>query len=260
MKGRQIGDKMWEDRWDASLELSMDEANATDTNNTEVWAETKKPVDGDLALNIKLILLDGAIMPDAHYQHKDESQYNRYPGSLPKFDKCSREVQCLNCSKEHNKANCKKYAPMPAQDYHQGHQTCCDQHDSYNSQSCIKNNFVWDGLLFPVNLSIPNVHDNSSSLKKSINTGIPDALPKCFVSLKPMVTAKHSTIRIQLISGMYICPCTLADVWTIFTRGKQPREVHCLIIENVPVMTAWLPTTAARIAIARTGHLIFSAM
>jgi len=142
MKGRQIGDKMREDRWDAGLKLSMDEANATDTNNTKVWAETKKPVDGDLALNVKLVLLNGAIMPDAHYQHKDESQYNRYPGSLPKFDKCGREVQSLNCSKEHNKANCKKYAPMPAQDYHQGHQTCCDQHDSYNSQSCIKNNFV----------------------------------------------------------------------------------------------------------------------
>jgi hypothetical protein len=31
-----------------------------------------------------------------------------------------------------------------------------------------------------------------------------------------------------------------------------------LIIENVPVITAWLPTTAARMAIARTGHLIFS--
>jgi hypothetical protein len=86
MKGRQIGDKMREDRWDASLKLSMDETNATHTNNTEVWAETKKPVDGDLALNVKLILLDGAIVPYAHYQHKDESQDNRDPGSLPKLD------------------------------------------------------------------------------------------------------------------------------------------------------------------------------
>jgi hypothetical protein len=93
-----------------------------------------------------------------------------------------------------------------------------------------------------------------------VNIDIPDAFPKCFVFLKPMVTAKHSIIIIQLISGMYICPCALADVWIIFTRGKQPREAHCLIIENVPVMTAWLPTTAARIAIAIMGHLIFSKM
>lgn len=30
------------------------------------------------------------------------------------------------------------------------------------------------------------------------------------------------------------------------------------MIEKVPVMIAWLPTTAARIAIAKTGHLICS--
>jgi hypothetical protein len=42
------------------------------------------------------------------------------------------------------------------------------------------------------------------------------------------------------------------------TLGKQPKAEHCLIIEKVPVMMAWLPTTAASIAIAKTGHLIFS--
>lgn len=142
MKCRQIGDKMREDCWDASLKLSVNEANATDTNNTEVGAETKKPVDGDLALNVEFVLLDGAIVPDAHYQHEDESENDRDPGSLPELDEGGREIQGLNGSEEYNEANCKKYAPMPAQDYHQGHQTCCDQHDSYNSQSCIKNNCV----------------------------------------------------------------------------------------------------------------------
>jgi hypothetical protein len=48
------------------------------------------------------------------------------------------------------------------------------------------------------------------------------------------------------------------DVCTIFTLGKQFKEQHCFITENVPVITAWLPTTAASIAIPRTGHLIFS--
>jgi hypothetical protein len=79
-----------------------------------------------------------------------------------------------------------------------------------------------------------------------------------FVSLKPMVTAKHNSIKVQLISGIYIWPCILDDVWTILTLGKQPKAEHCLIIEKVPVMMAWLPTTAASIAIARTGHLISS--
>jgi len=54
---------------------------------------------------------------------------------------------------------------------------------------------------------------------------------------------------------MYICPCTVEDVCTIFTPGKQFNEEHCLIIEKVPVIIAWLPTTAASIAITRTGHL-----
>ena len=62
---------MREDCWDAGFELGVDEANATDTNDTEVRAETKEPVDGDLALNVKLILLNGAIVPDAHYQNED---------------------------------------------------------------------------------------------------------------------------------------------------------------------------------------------
>lgn len=43
------------------------------------------------------------------------------------------------------------------------------------------------------------------------------------------------------------------------TLGKQPRAEHCFIIEKVPVIIAWLPTTAASIAITRTGHLNFSA-
>lgn len=42
------------------------------------------------------------------------------------------------------------------------------------------------------------------------------------------------------------------------TRGKQPRAEHCFMMEKVPVIMAWLPTTAARIAITKTGHLNFS--
>lgn len=38
------------------------------------------------------------------------------------------------------------------------------------------------------------------------NLNIPDALPIRFVSLKPIVTAKHNIISVQLISGIYICP------------------------------------------------------
>jgi len=42
------------------------------------------------------------------------------------------------------------------------------------------------------------------------------------------------------------------------TLGKQLNGEHCLMIENVLVIMAWLPTTAARMAITRKGHLNFS--
>ena len=44
------------------------------------------------------------------------------------------------------------------------------------------------------------------------------------------------------------------EVWTTFTLGKQPRAWHCLTIEKVAVMTAWLPTIAARVAITKIGQ------
>lgn len=87
---------------------------------------------------------------------------------------------------------------------------------------------------------------------------LPDALPISFVSLKPIVTAKHKSINNQLISGIYTCPWILDEVWTTLTLGKQLNAEHCLMIEKVPVMMDWLPTTAASMAITRTGHLNFS--
>jgi hypothetical protein len=33
-------------------------------------------------------------------------------------------------------------------------------------------------------------------------TVIPEALPRRFVSLKPIVTAKHNSIKVQFISGI----------------------------------------------------------
>jgi hypothetical protein len=88
VKGRQVGDEMREDSWDAGFELGVDEANATDADNAKVRAESKEPVDGDLALDVKLVLLDGAIVLDAHYQDEDESKNDWDPGSLPELDEC----------------------------------------------------------------------------------------------------------------------------------------------------------------------------
>lgn len=39
-------------------------------------------------------------------------------------------------------------------------------------------------------------------MKTNLKWRVPDALPMDFVSLKPMVTAKVSNIKVQFISGM----------------------------------------------------------
>jgi hypothetical protein len=42
---------------------------------------------------------------------------------------------------------------VPAQNYHQRHQTCCDQHDSYNSQSCLQKHHRISFKMYKVNLA-----------------------------------------------------------------------------------------------------------
>jgi hypothetical protein len=95
---------------------------------------------------------------------------------------------------------------------------------------------------------------------RTVTRCLPDAFPMCFVSRNPTVTAMQSTMSSQLISGMYIWPWILSDVCTTFTLGKQLRDRLWLIMENVPLIIAWLPTTDAKIASTSTGHLIDSAI
>jgi len=48
-------------------------------------------------------------------------------------------------------------------------------------------------------------------------------------------------------------------VCTTFTLEKQLRDWLWLMMENVPLMMAWLSTTDAKIASTSTGHLTLSA-
>ena len=41
---------------------------------------------------------------------------------------------------------------------------------------------------------------------------------------------------------------------TIFIRGKHPKALDWLMMENVAEMMAWLPTTVASVAMIRTGQ------
>jgi hypothetical protein len=66
-------------------------------------------------------------------------------------------------------------------------------------------------------------------------------------------------MRIQLISGLYICPRYFLEVWMIFTLGKHPTASACLIIEYVADIVAWLETIAAAVATTNAGQSILSA-
>lgn len=44
------------------------------------------------------------------------------------------------------------------------------------------------------------------------------------------------------------------DVWTILSRGKQPRAVDCFIHEKVAVVIARLAISAATLAMINTGQ------
>ena len=100
----------------------MYEANPFHTDNSKSRTQAKEPVDGNLILDIKLIFLEGAIVPDIHDNHENEGECNGYPSSFQELNKRSREIECFNGAKEENETYSHKNALMPTQDYHQGHQ------------------------------------------------------------------------------------------------------------------------------------------
>lgn len=96
-------------------------------------------------------------------------------------------------------------------------------------------------------------------LKLHQRVNSPQAFPIWCWFLNPLVTATQRTIRIQLISGMYMWLWFLFDVCTTFTLGKQPSAAACLINENVADIVAWLATIAAAVATTNTGQYMVSA-
>lgn len=64
----------------------------------------------------------------------------------------------------------------------------------------------------------------------------------------------HTTIRNQLMAGIYICPMNFRDVWIILRRGKQPSAIDCFMHENVAVVIVRLAIKAATLAITKTGQ------
>lgn len=62
----EVGDEMGENSWNSCNKLGVNEANATDSGNTQVRTQGEQPVDGNFVFNIKLILFQGSVMPTVH--------------------------------------------------------------------------------------------------------------------------------------------------------------------------------------------------
>lgn len=66
VESREVGNEMGENSWNSCNKLSVNEANATDPCNTQVGTQGEQPVDGNFVFNIKLVLLQGSVMPTIH--------------------------------------------------------------------------------------------------------------------------------------------------------------------------------------------------
>lgn len=107
----------------------MDQAYAFHTHKAERWTEAQKPVNGDLVLDVELILLEGSVVPGAHDNHENKGESYWNPCTFKKLDEGSREEEHLYGSKERNKAYSKENALVPAEDDYEGHQAGGDQHN-----------------------------------------------------------------------------------------------------------------------------------
>ena len=67
----------------------MYQTDASNTHDTKRRAEAEKPLDGDLILNIKLILLERAVVPYIHNYHEDTRKGNGDPSSFQELDEGS---------------------------------------------------------------------------------------------------------------------------------------------------------------------------
>jgi hypothetical protein len=65
------------------------------------------------------------------------------------------------------------------------------------------------------------------------------------------ITAAHSS---QFTEGMYTCPISRAEVWTMVMRGRKPSCTACLVSENAPEIVACDAITVAAVASAIIGY------
>ncbi|GER41015.1 redox-sensing transcriptional repressor Rex [Striga asiatica] len=87
----KIGDEVGEYVWDPTRELGVDEPDSGDSDEAQAGAQPENPGHGDLAVHLKLVPLDRAVVP-----HESGCNHERDPPALVNFKKHGREVSALD--------------------------------------------------------------------------------------------------------------------------------------------------------------------
>ncbi|BAS84095.1 Os03g0337550, partial [Oryza sativa Japonica Group] len=133
---REVGDEAGEVGRHAGGEVGVDEADAGDAHHAELVAEGEQPLQGDLVVQVELVLLDGGVVPHQHDGHEEERQQDGQPRALQELDERRREVERLHGAEEEEEAQRQHRRPAPAQHDHQGRQAGGHQHHCDHSQPC----------------------------------------------------------------------------------------------------------------------------
>ncbi|BAT09420.1 Os09g0563225 [Oryza sativa Japonica Group] len=93
---REVGDEVREDVRNTAGELGVDQANAGDPDKAKARTKPQDPGHGHLAVHLKLVPLQGAVVPDIHDDHEACRENQRNPSSLIDLAHDGREVGDLH--------------------------------------------------------------------------------------------------------------------------------------------------------------------
>lgn len=133
----EVGDEAGEVGGDAGDEVGVDEADAGDPGDAEAGAEGEEPVQGDLVVEVELVLLDGGVVPHEHDSHEEEGEQDGEPRPLQELDQRRREVERLDGEEEEEEGQRHRRAFVPAQNHHQRRQARRHQHHRHHRQPCM---------------------------------------------------------------------------------------------------------------------------
>ncbi|KVI02544.1 hypothetical protein Ccrd_019212 [Cynara cardunculus var. scolymus] len=93
VKSRKVRDEVRENGGDPRNELGMNEPDPANPHDAKSRSQAEEPIDRDLVLNVKLILLYRPVVPHKHDNEKDARKGDRDPRTFTELYQRCREVK-----------------------------------------------------------------------------------------------------------------------------------------------------------------------